>query len=96
MVRDCWVEEEEEEDVGRENKGEGCRRRKNGWNLGMMGKWLLLLLVVVRNFGLVSAVSDNDQTREGKMEEIDWGQGSGEKQLGYRGQMEVSMMEEKE
>ena len=37
-----------------------------------MEKWLSLILVVVRNYGVVSAASDNILNRGGKLEETRW------------------------
>ena len=57
-----------EQSTGEKN-GDTRRRRKRGWNLERMRKWLFLVIVVVRNFGVASAVFDNVQNREGKLEE---------------------------
>ena len=55
-----------------ENEDERRRRRKKGWKVRRMEKRLFLGLVVVRNFGVVSAASDNVQDRKGKLEETLW------------------------
>ena len=39
---------------------------------GEHGKWLLLILVVMRNFGAADAASDNARKRKGKLEESRW------------------------
>ena len=61
--KEGWRQHKEKEKRGEkgEKKGVGGRRRKKGWSLEQMVKWLFLILPVMRNIGAVRARSDNVQ-----------------------------------
>ena len=55
-----------------EKNDERQRRRKKGWRVGRMEKWLPFRLVVVQNFGVTGAASGYVQNRKRKLEETRW------------------------
>ena len=65
------MEKREEKGKG-EKKEERKRRGNRGWSLGRVGRWFFLILVVVHNYGVVGAASDNVQNRGRKLEGIRW------------------------
>ena len=48
------------------------REKEERVESGEDGKWLFLILLVMRKFGAASSASDNVQKRQGKLEETQW------------------------